>query len=543
VGLVDDLVRARADYERGDWATALTGWQDVDPDVLDAGDLLRLGTACWLAGRHDECVEALQRAFHVRAAVGEAPAATGASPAFLLAMASARAGQYAVAAGWEARLERTLEDLGQDVVERGYLAILQMFRHVGAADWAAAAECASVIRETGRRFQDPDLIAMGLCAQGRLTLYSGRVPEGLALFDEAMVGIAAGEVSPIFAGTVYCTMIEGCQEVSDLGRAAEWTAALTRWCAKQPGLVPFTGQCAVHRGQLMALTGAWRQALEEFDAAVHRYETTGDPGAAGLALSERGDVLRRLGQYEAAEDCYERASGRGYEPQPGLAVLWLERGRTRAALAAVRRLLTERADPVDRSRLLPAAIEVLIEAGEHAEAGTLTSELDGIAAGFGCAALRARAAYAAGHMQFITGDPAGALPYLRKAIQAWQDVHCMYEIARCRVLIGRALRALGDEDSAVAELKAAAATFDELGANPRRREAEQLLRPALPDGLTAREAEVLRLVASGRSNAQIAEALVLSEKTVARHLSNIFTKIDVTSRTAAAAYAFEHGLA
>ncbi len=539
--LVEELVRARADYERGDWAAALTGWRDVDPDTLGADDLMRLGTACWLSGRYDDCVEAMQRAFQIRSEADEAPGAARA--AGLLAMASAFAGQRAVAGGWEARLERVLDELGQDVVERGYRAILHMLRHIGASEWPAAAESAAVVGEYGRRFRDPDLIAMGLCAQGRLTLHTGRVPEGLALFDEAMVGIAAGEVSPIFAGSVYCTMIEGCQEVSDFGRAAEWTAALTRWCAKQPGLIPFTGQCAVHRGQIMALTGAWPQALEEFDAAGRRYQAAGRSDAIGLALNERGDVLRRLGEYDAAEDCYEEASSHGYEPQPGLALLWLARGRTRAALAAIHRLLAEREDLVNRSRLLPAAIEVLVEAGDHDQATTLTRELDRVAAGFGCAALRARAAYAAGHVQFATGDPAGALPYLRKSVQAWQGLGCAYEIACCQVLLGRALRALGDEDSAVAELKAAIATFDKLGARPSRREAEQLLRPTLPGGLTAREVEVLGLVASGRSNLQIAEALVLSEKTVARHLSNIFTKIDVTSRTAAAAYAFEHGLA
>jgi DNA-binding CsgD family transcriptional regulator len=541
VGLVEELVRARADFERGDWAAALTGWRDVDPDTLGGDDLMRLGTACWLSGRYDDCVGALQRVFQIRSEAGEA--AGSARAAVLLAMTSALAGQHAVAGGWEARVDRILDELGQDVVEQGYRAMLQMFRHIGAAEWTQAAECAVVIGEYGRRFRDPDLIAMGLCAQGRLTLYTGRVPDGLALFDEAMVGVAAGEVSPIFAGNVYCTMIEGCQEVSDFGRAAEWTAALTRWCAKQPGLIPFTGQCAVHRGQMMALTGAWPQALEEFDAAMRRYQAAGHADAIGLALNERGDVMRRLGEYDTAEDCYEGASSHGYEPQPGLALLWLARGRTRAALAAVGRLLAERADPVSRSQLLPAAIEVLVEAGELDQAGTLTGELDRVAAGFGCAALRAGAAYAAGHVQLATGDPAGALPYLRKSSQAWQALGCPYEIARCQVLLGRALRGLGDEDSAVAELKAAVATFDTLGAKPRRREAQQLLRPALPGGLSAREAEVLRLVASGRSNIQIAQALVLSEKTVARHLSNIFTKIDVTSRTAAAAYAFEHGLA
>jgi DNA-binding CsgD family transcriptional regulator len=541
VGPIEALIRARADYERGDWAATLTSWRDVDPDNVAADDLTRLGTASWLAGRNDDCFEALQRAFQMRSEAGDTPGAARA--AGLLAMTSAFAGQHAVSGGWEARLERILDELGQDVVERGYLAIARMFRHIAGADLPTAAESAAVISEYGDRFRDPDLTAMGLCARGRLTLYTGRVPEALSLLDEAMVCVGAGEVSPIFAGTVYCTMIEGCQEVSDFGRAAEWTAALTRWCAKQPGLIAFTGQCAVHRGQIMALAGAWPQALEEFDAAARRYEATGSSSAIGLALNERGDILRRLGDYDAAETCFEEASGHGYEPQPGLALLWLARGRTRAALAAVRRLVAERADPVGRSRLLPAAIEVLAESGAHDEASALAGEFDRVAAEFGCVALRAGAAAAAARVHLAAGDPAGALPYLRKAVQAWQGLGCPYEIGRCQLLLGRALRALGDEDSAVAELKAAVATFDKLGATPSRQEAEQLLRPALPGGLTVREVEVLVLVASGRSNPQIAEALVLSEKTVARHLSNIFTKIGVTSRTAAAAYAFEHGLA
>lgn len=539
--LVEALVRARADFERGDWAAALTGWQDVDQAALGAEDLMRLATATWLAGRRDECVAALQRAFQLRSEAGDAPGAARA--AFHLAMVFSDAGRPAIAAGWEARLERVLAGVDGDVVERGYHAVVQMFRHVAAADWDAAGECATVVTQYGHRFADPDLTAMGLSSRGMLALYSGHVPEGLALFDEAMACVAAGGVSPIFAGQAYCTMIEGCQEVSDFGRAAEWTSELNRWCAVQPALVVFTGQCAVHRGQIMVLAGAWPQAIEEFQAAVGRYEAAGHSSAIGLAMNERGDVLRRLGDYDGAEECYEGASSHGYEPQPGLAMLWLARGRGRAALAAVRRLLAERVDAVGRSRLLPAAIEVLVETGETDEASALTSDLDRYATDFGCTALRAEAAAAAARVQLAVGDPAGALPYLRKSVQAWQSLKCPYEIARGQVLLGRTLRALGDEDSAAAELRAAIATFGRLGAEPARHEAEQLLRPDLPDGLTAREAEVLALVASGRSNLQIAEALMLSEKTVARHLSNIFTKIGVSSRTAAAAYAFERGLA
>jgi ATP/maltotriose-dependent transcriptional regulator MalT len=339
-------------------------------------------------------------------------------------------------------------------------------------------------------------------------------------------------------------MIEGCQEVSDLGRAASWTAALNRWCRAQPGLVAFTGQCAVHRGQIMRLHGAFPEAIEEFDAAVRRYLTQPSTAAAGLALAERGDVHRILGDFDAAEAGYERAADHGYEAQPGLALLWLARGRTAAALAAIRRLLAETPDQVGRSRFLPAAVEILVAGDDLAAARDAARELEAIATNFGTEPLAAAAAYAAGRVDLANGDPAGALPYLRKAASIWSSIPAPYDAARARLQIGCCFRELGDADSATAQLTAARRTFRELGATPAATEVDRLLAPpSLPDGLTAREVEVLRLVATGRSNTQIAADLVLSEKTVARHLSNIFTKVGVTSRTAAAAYAFEHGLA
>ncbi len=419
-----------------------------------------------------------------------------------------------------------------------------MFRRLVEDDYPEAIAYADEVLAVARRFGDPDLTAIGLAAVGRLGLYSGRVTEGLALFDEALAAVAAGEVSPLFAGHVYCVMIEGCQDVSDLGRAAAWTSALSRWAEAQPALVAFTGQCAVHRGQIFRLHGAFREAVDEFDAAIVRYLAATTTAAAGLAYAERGDVLRILGELDAADASYEHAADHGFEPQPGLALLWLARGRGVAAVAAMRRLLSEKPDPVGRSKLLPAAAEILLAAGEAADSRDAARELEEIARGFGSEPLRAAAAYAAGAVELAEGDPSGALPYLRTAVAGWSGLPAPYDVARAKVLIGRCLRDLGDEESATRELAAAQRTFRELGAAPAARELDALLSPgdAFPDGLTAREVEVLRLVATGRSNPQIAADLVLSEKTVARHLSNIFAKLDVGSRTAAAAYAFEHGL-
>jgi DNA-binding CsgD family transcriptional regulator len=542
MGVVDDMRQAREIFERGDWAAAFEAWSDLDAATLGPDDLHRLATAAVLLGKDDEGVSALQRAFQAYADRGElAPAARC---AFWLGRVFAINEDMALAAGWTARADRLLEEIGEDVVERGYVMFLHMFRFIEAQDWATAFEQAVGVTEHGRRFADPDLLALGLSSQGRLTLYSGRVPDGLALFDEAMVGVAAGDVSPVIAGTVYCLMIEGCQEIADLGRAAEWTAALTRWCREQPGLVAFTGQCAVHRGQIMRIHGAFRDAVEEFDLAVRRYLASPARGPVGLASAEKGDVLRTLGDLDAAEASYEVAFDHGYEPQPGLALLWLASGRLDAAVGAAHRLLEETGGPVDRARVLPGVAEILLAAEDVDRARTVAAELEEIAAAFGCSGLQAMAAYTSGCVQLGGGDAAGALPYLRKAAALWRHLEAPYETARVRLQVGRALAVLGDDVSSASELAAARRVFDDLGTRPDLERVDlSMARPHLPRGLTAREAEVLRLVASGQSNAQIAAELVLSERTVARHLSNIFTKLEVGSRTAAAAYAFEHRLA
>lgn len=541
MSVVDDLVEARKTYEQGDWAAAFEALSALDAAALTDDDLSALAMSAYLIGRRDDAVRSLQRCFQLRLDSGRTAEAVRC--AFWLGMVCSNLEQRAAAGGWTARAQRLLDDLGHDVVERGYVRVLELYGHVVRGEFAEVARCAAEVTDYGRQYADPDLLAMGLNASGRVLIYQGRVQEGLARFDEAMIGIAAGQVTPALAGDIYCSMIEGCQEVADLGRAAEWTAALGRWCGEQPGLVMFTGQCAVHRGQIMRLHGAYDEAIEEFAAAAERYAMVGTPEAAGLAHAERGDVLRLQGRYAAAEAAYELASDHGFEPQPGLALLWLARGRTNAARAAVLRVLAETGMDVQRTRLLPAAVEVLIATGEPERAREAARELHDLAQRFACTALRATAAQAAGRVELETADAAGALPYLRKAIQLWNSLPCPYEAARTRVLVGRACAELGDADTSANEFAAVRRTFAELGTAPALDEVTRLAGPPRAAGaLTGREVEVLRLVASGKSNAQIAAALTLSERTVARHLSNIFTKIEVPSRTAAAAYAYEHGL-
>ncbi len=541
MGVLDDLAQARADYERGDWAAALDTWSGVPLEELGVDDLRGSARSAFLLGRRDDAIDRYQRAFRLYQEAGDPVGAVDC--AFHLAMVFGTSGEPAMAAGWTARAAGLLERLGPDPVEAGYVSFLQMYRDLGAGDWQSAIAKADATTDIGRRHGDDDLLALGLCAGGRIRIYSGRAAEGLTRLDEAMAAAAAGEVSPEVFGNVYCIAIEGCQEIAAFDRVAEWTSALHRWCAAQPGLVAFTGQCSIHRGQVMRQRGAWDEALEEFGLAAERYRLANTLDAIGQAEGERGDVFRLRGEYAEAEAAYQRAGETASTPSPGWPCSGWRVVRATPPRPPYADWSRRPGDPVGRCRVLPAAVDVLLAVDALEEARTVASLLDDVAAAAGSVAMLAFSAYASGAVELASGDAAGALPYLRKARQLWARIEAPYELARVRLLTGRALQALGDEGSARQDLEAARDAFLALGARPLADEAASLLEPAsLPAGLTAREVEVLRLVASGRSNPQIAADLTLSEKTVARHLSNIFGKLDVASRTAAAAYAYEHGL-
>jgi DNA-binding NarL/FixJ family response regulator len=533
------LVQGREAFGRRDWATAfqrLQGAGELGPE-----DTMALATAAFLVGEADAAIRAWQHGYQERVRAGDGLGAVRC--AFWIGLVLNLRGEQAIAGGWAARAQRILETEPSDVVERGYLLIDEFYSHLGRGELVHAEEAGAEMVRAGRRFGDPDLVAQGLVSMGRVAIYLGRVQEGLALLDEAMVGISAGEVSPVFAGMVYCALIEGCQELADFSRMSSWTQALTRWCEVQPGLAPFTGQCSLHRGQIHRLHGAFDDALVEFSEAQHRAETgLRQSGAAAAAVTERGDLLRIRGRLADAESAYQRSVELGFEPQPGLAMCWLARGRTEAAVTAIRRLLTETHGPVRRSRLLPSAVEILLASGDLDEARRCAEELTGIGSAFGFAAPQAAAAHATAAVALSAGEHSEALDAARTACRLWTGIAAPYEAARARIVLAKALLAIGDEESARAELSTAKNALVELGAAPAVSEVDQLLGRRLPHGLTERELEVLRLVAKGRSNPDIARDLVLSHKTVARHLSNIFSKLDVSSRTAAAAYAHEHGL-
>jgi DNA-binding CsgD family transcriptional regulator len=535
------LETGRESFKRGTWGEAYAALSAGQSEsALAPDDLERLATAAYLTGRDDESDEIMARAHHQWLRAGDAQAA--ARCAFWLGFGFMVRGEEARSSGWLSRAHRLLDDCEPDCAERGLVLVPVALATLDSDPMASHATFAQV-SEIGGRLREPDLVNLGRLGRGQALIRAGRTTEGVALLDEAMVAVTADEVSARVAGIVYCAVIGECQNTFDLRRARQWTAALTNWCDSQPDLVPYRGQCLLHRAELMQLQGDWPDAIGEAQRACQRL--AGHPAAA-VAYYQLAELHRLRGEFAAAEDAYTEASRRGYAPQPGLALLRLAQGKVGAAAAAMRTVVDDAHDRITRSQLLSAYVEVLIAAGDVKGARTAADELAAIADDLGTPFALAVSAHAKGAVCLAEGDARAAMAALRGAWTAWQKLDAPYEAARVRVLLGLACRELGDHDGAALELDAARWVFQQLGAAPDLSRVEKLFltgRPEAAGPLTAREVEVLRLVALGKSNRAIAADLFLSEKTVARHVSNILTKLALPSRSAATAYAYENGLA
>jgi ATP/maltotriose-dependent transcriptional regulator MalT len=537
------LDSGRDAYAARAWVDAHALLQRADEsEPLAPPDLTRLAIASYMLGRDDEWVAAHERAHHLHLEADDVEAAARA--AFWIGLSLALRGELGPAEGWFGRAQRLLDERDADCVERGFLLIAYGQGLLATGDAAAAEAVGAEAAAIARRFGDRDLFAFAMLLEGQAAAFDARVTEGLQLLDEAMVAVTTEDLSPVVSGIAYCGVILTCQEVFELRRAREWTQALEDWWQQQPDMVAFTGRCLIHRAEILQLGGSWDDALEEARRACRRFSETNNP-ATGLALYREAELLRLQGDLDAAERAYRAASGAGWEPQPGLAQLRLAQGRADAAEAALRRALAETADPLRRAELLPAYVEIMLAAGGLDDARVACDELETVAARYSSALLDAITAYERAAVELAAGDAPRALELMRRALDAWRTLEAPYEVARTRLLIGEACRALDDTDACELELEAALADFVRLGAVPDAARAERLLgRAPQKDahGLSPRELEVLRLLAAGQSNRQIAATLVISEHTAARHVQNIFGKLRVSSRAAATAFAFGHDL-
>jgi len=542
-------VTVAADLERGREAYARLAWQDAHGALtaadgiapLGGDDLELLATSAYMLGREAEFLELMMRAHRAHVESGDATATFRC--ALWVGITLARRGDMGQATGWLSRAERVLDRVDPASVGRGYLMLPLAFEQEAGGDWEAAAATLAEAVELGAQAGEHDLFALAAHEQGHILIIAGRIQEGLALLDEAMVAVVAGELSPIVSGIVYCGVILACQDAHQVARAREWTAALSRWCERQPDLVAFSGRCLIHRAEIMQLGGAWPEALEEARRAGKRCVEGGNPDAAGEAAYRQGEIRRVLGEDAAAEECYRDASRQGREPYPGLALLRLAQGRLDAAEAAIRRVEAEISAPGLRVALLRAYVEIMLAVDDRAAARAACDELDGLAEADGEGALVAIAAQARGALELAEGDARRAAAALRRAGEMWRQLDAPYELARTRALAARACRALGDDESAALELDAARTGFERLGARPDLERLDPLAASGgSRHGLTARELQVLRHIATGDTNKAIAAELVLSVRTIDRHVSNIFTKLGVSTRAAAVARAHELGL-
>jgi DNA-binding NarL/FixJ family response regulator len=548
----EPLERARAAFAGRSWRDAYDNFDRAGLSMsLEPADLERFATAAYLTGRDAASTDAWSRAHQGWYERGDERRAVHC--AFWLGFALVQRGEMAQGGGWLARAGRMVEEHELDTVERGYLLVPEGLMAMGGGDPDTALERFAQADTLARRFGDRDLATLGALGQGEALLRMGHTSKGLVLFDEAMVAVTSGETSPMVSGLVYCAVIDRCQHVFDLRRARDWTAALDRWCEQQPGLVPYRGQCLVHRAQVLQLRGDWAEAVAEAEQARQWLSDPPNP-AVGMAHYQLGELHRLRGQLPQAEDAYRQAHAAGREPQPGFALLRLIEGRAQHAATAIQAALDAAGDRMSRAQLLPGYAEIMLAVGRTEDARAAADELDELAAGGSATMLGAIANQTRAALLLAGGDPRAALGLLRAALDAWQALDAPYEVAQLRMLLAGACQRLDDRERAELECEAARDAFEQLGAAPALAQLDRLLAGEGPDvaglsgssgrsrAITDRELQVLRLVATGSTNREIAGELAISERTVERHLGNIFAKLGVSNRTAATVHAYDHGL-
>ncbi|WP_430298231.1 response regulator transcription factor [Sinomonas sp. B1-1] len=537
------LARA-ADLRRSaDWRSACEEFRSAGGvEGLEVDDLERFAECAQIAGFRQEAIAALERSFALRMRAGKIREAS--ASAFWLWEAYVLNGEFARGGGWMAKARQLAQGAGAGNAP-GWPLIAEAYGLIGSGAYEAALPVLQQAREVAMATGDADLHAFSTLLGGRALLKSGQRREGLERLDEAMLGVLSGKTSPRVTSLLFCAAIGTChEEVHDDVRVREWSVALGSWLHRVPPFGrPFYGNCLTYRAADLRLAGRWREALAALEEACRLLAEEAGALVVGHAHYERAESHRLLGHAADAEAAYRAAAFSGGPTQPGLALLRLSLGDVPAAAAGILRALSESEARSVRAEVLPAAVTVLLAAGEATKAREAADELAQLAEAFTSDALRAACAAASGEIAIAEQDWRGALPLLRTASNLWRSLAFPYETARTAMLIAKAYRLAGDAEAALIELAFAREVFRGLGAGPDLAEVERLLRgdPA-PYGLTSREVEVLKLVTLGLTNRAIADRLYLSERTVHRHLSNIFVKLGVASRTEAATCAVDRGI-
>ncbi|WP_409330465.1 LuxR C-terminal-related transcriptional regulator [Trujillonella humicola] len=535
----DVLERGREASGRFRWDEAYALYRAAaENEPLGAQDLAALADAAWWLGHTEESLALSEQVYrrHLHGAQVPQAAMLAIEIGFLWMLR----GEPTVGSGWISRAKRLLEDAPESAAH-GYLSYLDVEGALGAGRYEEAIERSRAMQQLADRHDDPTLCAVALVLEGGAQVRRGRVTSGLAVIDEAMLPVRAGQVAPNWAGNLYCHVMDLFFELADLDRARAWTRATERWCDEHSNAAMSTGICRVHRAHLHHLEGRWTAAAQEAATACRDLADM-NVGVVAEGHYRIAELHRLRGRHRAAQEHFTRAHELGRDPQPGLALLRLAEGR--GATAALRSALASADRDLDRVPLLLAQAQVALACRQSDVTALAAGELDRLAGTFQTPGLLACAAEAVGLARLARGEAAEALPVLREAWRRWRDLEVPYDAARMRVRRAQALAGVDDGEAAAHEVEAARAVFVELGAVDDLRGLDGVLGSGEPPGgLSAREVQVLRAVCAGRTNRQIATALTLSEKTVARHLSNIFAKLDVASRTEAAAVAFRHGLA
>lgn len=529
----------RGSYREQSWSEVYEALKDREG--LKSEELYQLSLAAYLTGKDEEGIDMLARTHHQFLENGKIR--QGVRCAFWIGMLLMFKGERARGSGWFSRAGRLVEEHPYEGSEKGLLLIPAGLGFLGASNAEMANTNFKTAHEIGKEYNDPDLTTLGLLGQGQSMIQVGNISEGIALLDESMIAVESAGISPLVVGIVYCAVIETCQMIFDIRRAQEWTAVLSQWCKSQPDLVPFRGQCLIRRSQIMHIHGEWSEALYEMQRACRIFSKPPGEPAAGEAYYQLAEIFRLKGDFLQAEKFYTEANKRGRKPQPGIALLRLVQDEKDRAIKSIQNALDEAKAPLQRIKILPAYIEIMLAHDKVAEVHFAVDELATVAKKYDATFLQAILAYCQGAVFLKEDDPAAAIKILRKSLNLWNELNAPYEAAAARLLLGLAYRVQGDQDTATMELIAAQWVFKELEALPDLKKIEALLdEKKEPDlhGLTLRELQVLQLVSDGETNKGIADKLFISERTAERHLSNIFNKLQVNSRTEATSFAYKH---